>query len=136
MDGQTATIGLVVFIIIAALAFDYTNGFHDAANSIATVVATRVLSPGVAVIWAAFFNFVAVVVFGTAVAKTVGGDMVNIAVIPTGRSALRAARRRARGYCLESDHLVFRSADVKLARTGRCLCRFGDRVIYMAFWAG
>jgi PiT family inorganic phosphate transporter len=73
---------LVVIIIVAALAFDYTNGFHDAANSIATVIATRVLSPGVAVIWAAFFNFIAVVVFGTAVAKTVGGDMVNIAVIP------------------------------------------------------
>src|SRR6478672_3541055 len=83
MEGQNATIGLVVFIIIAALAFDYTNGFHDAANSIATVVATRVLSPGVAVIWAGFFNFVAVVVFGTAVAKTIGGDMVNIAVIPS-----------------------------------------------------
>src|SRR3954454_21589027 len=82
MDGQTATIGLVILIIIAALAFDYTNGFHDAANSIATVVATRVLSPGVAVVWAAFFNFIAVVVFGTAVAKTIGGDMVNIAVIP------------------------------------------------------
>ena len=60
------------------------NGFHDAANSIATVVATRVLSPGVAVIWAAFFNFIAVVVFGTAVAKTIGGDMVDITVIPTG----------------------------------------------------
>jgi len=82
MDGQTATLGLVILIIIAALAFDYTNGFHDAANSIATVVATRVLSPGLAVIWAGFFNFIAVVVFGTAVAKTVGGDMVNIAVIP------------------------------------------------------
>src|ERR1051325_7378498 len=83
MDGQTATIGLVVLIIIAALLFDYTNGFHDAANSIATVVATRVLSPGVAVAWAAFFNFIAVIVFGTAVAKTVGGDMVNIAAIPS-----------------------------------------------------
>lgn len=83
MDGQTATLGLVIVIIVVALAFDFTNGFHDAANSIATVVATRVLSPGVAVIWAGFFNFVAVVVFGTAVAKTVGGDMVNIALIPT-----------------------------------------------------
>jgi inorganic phosphate transporter, PiT family len=82
MDGQTATVGLVIFIIIVALAFDYTNGFHDAANSIATVVATRVLSPGVAVMWAAFFNFIAVVVFGTAVAKTVGGDMVDITAIP------------------------------------------------------
>jgi PiT family inorganic phosphate transporter len=81
MDGQTATLGLVILIILTALAFDFTNGFHDAANSIATVVATRVLSPGLAVIWAAFFNFIAVIVFGTAVAKTVGGDMVNITVI-------------------------------------------------------
>src|SRR6476661_1251332 len=81
MEGQTATLGLVILIIIAALAFDYTNGFHDAANSIATVVATRVLSPGVAVVWAGFFNFIAVVVFGTAVAKTVGGDLVDISKI-------------------------------------------------------
>ena len=82
MDGQTAAFSLVVFIIFLALVFDYVNGFHDAANSIATVVATRVLSPGVAVAWAAFFNFIAFLVFGTAVAKTIGGDMVNIAVIP------------------------------------------------------
>lgn len=82
MEGHTATFGLVIFIILVALAFDYTNGFHDAANSIATVVATRVLSPGVAVIWASFFNFIAVLVFGTAVAKTVGGDMVDISKIP------------------------------------------------------
>ena len=79
---ETAAFSLVVLIIFIALVFDYVNGFHDAANSIATVVATRVLSPGVAVIWAAFFNFIAFVVFGTAVAKTIGGDMVNIAVIP------------------------------------------------------
>ncbi|MBV9217520.1 MAG: inorganic phosphate transporter [Acidobacteria bacterium] len=84
MDHQTASLTLVIIIIAAALAFDYTNGFHDAANSIATVVATRVLSPGVAVVWASFFNFIAVVVFGTAVAKTVGGDMVDIAQIPQG----------------------------------------------------
>jgi inorganic phosphate transporter, PiT family len=83
MDQQTASLGLVIVIILVALAFDYVNGFHDAANSIATVVATRVLSPGVAVAMAAFFNFFAVVVFGTAVAKTVGGDMINIAAIPT-----------------------------------------------------
>ena len=81
MDGQSAALALVVFIIIIALVFDYVNGFHDAANSIATVVATRVLSPGVAVAWAAFFNFIAFVVFGTAVAKTIGGDMVNINAI-------------------------------------------------------
>ncbi len=78
MESITA---LVIFIIIIALVFDYVNGFHDAANSIATVVATRVLSPGVAVAWAAFFNFIAFVVFGTAVAKTIGGDMVNITAI-------------------------------------------------------
>ena len=84
MDGQTAALSLVIFIVFLALVFDYVNGFHDAANSIATVVATRVLSPGVAVAWAAFFNFIAFIVFGTAVAKTIGGDMVNIAVIPKG----------------------------------------------------
>ena len=79
---ETAALSLVVLIIFIALVFDYVNGFHDAANSIATVVATRVLSPGVAVVWAAFFNFIAFLVFGTAVAKTIGGDMVNIAAIP------------------------------------------------------
>lgn len=77
-----ATTALVVFIIIVALIFDYTNGFHDAANSIATVVSTRVLSPGAAVTMAAFFNFIAFLVFGTAVAKTIGGDLVNIGKIP------------------------------------------------------
>ncbi len=82
MDVQSAAVGLVILIIAVALFFDYVNGFHDAANSIATVVATRVLSPGVAVAWAAFFNFIAFLVFGTAVAKTIGGDMVNIAKIP------------------------------------------------------
>ena len=79
MEAATA---LVIIIIVVALIFDYTNGMHDAANSIATVVSTRVLSPGVAVFWAAFFNFIAFLVFGTAVAKTIGGDMVNIAKIP------------------------------------------------------
>src|ERR1700760_874264 len=59
----------VVSLIAVALCFDYINGFHDAANSIATVVSTRVLSPGRAVIWAAFFNFVAAFTFGTGVAK-------------------------------------------------------------------
>ncbi len=77
-----ATTALVIFIIFIALLFDYTNGFHDAANSIATIVSTRVLSPGVAVAMAAFFNFIAFIVFGTAVAKTIGGDLVNIAKIP------------------------------------------------------
>jgi PiT family inorganic phosphate transporter len=68
----------VVFLIFVALIFDYINGFHDAANSIATVVSTRVLSPGKAVIWAAFFNFAAAFGFGTAVAKTVGAGMIDV----------------------------------------------------------
>ncbi|HEX4346717.1 MAG TPA: anion permease [Vicinamibacterales bacterium] len=72
---------VVVALIAIALIFDYINGFHDAANSIATVVSTRVLSPGQAVIWAAFFNFVAAFVFGTAVAKTIGVGMVDIKVV-------------------------------------------------------
>ncbi|MGH7179761.1 MAG: inorganic phosphate transporter [Tepidisphaeraceae bacterium] len=70
-------IGLIIAIIIVALIFDFLNGFHDAANSIATVVATRVLSPAVAVLWAAVFNFVAAFVFGTKVAGTISGDMVD-----------------------------------------------------------
>ena len=70
-----------VLIIAIALIFDVVNGFHDAANSIATVVSTRVLSPAKAVIWAAFFNFIAFVLFGTRVAKTIGGDLINISLI-------------------------------------------------------
>jgi len=72
---------IVVGLILVALTFDYINGFHDAANSIATVVSTRVLSPGKAVIWAAFFNFVAAFTFGTAVAKTVGSGMIDVNVV-------------------------------------------------------
>ena len=71
----------VLALIVVALIFDYINGFHDAANSIATVVSTRVLSPGKAVIWAAFFNFVAAFGFGTAVAQTVGSGMVDLKVV-------------------------------------------------------
>jgi PiT family inorganic phosphate transporter len=72
---------IVVGLIAIALLFDYINGFHDAANSIATVVSTRVLSPGKAVIWAAFFNFVAAFLFGTAVARTVGAGMIDIKIV-------------------------------------------------------
>src|SRR5712664_691085 len=69
---MTANFAFVLVLITFALIFDYINGFHDAANSIATVVSTRVLSPGMAVLWAAFFNFVAFAVFGTRVAKAIG----------------------------------------------------------------
>jgi PiT family inorganic phosphate transporter len=71
----------VVFIILVALAFDFTNGMHDAANSIATVVSTRVLTPRQAVIWAAFFNFVAFLIFGTGVAHTIGAGMIDISIV-------------------------------------------------------
>jgi inorganic phosphate transporter, PiT family len=69
---MTTTFAFVLILVALALVFDYINGFHDAANSIATVVSTRVLSPAVAVVWAAFFNFVAFAVFGTRVAKAIG----------------------------------------------------------------
>src|SRR4051812_23193237 len=72
---------VVVFIIIVALAFDFLNGFHDAANSIATVVSTRVMAPGRAVLWAAFFNFVAAFLMGTHVAKTMGKGMIDLSVV-------------------------------------------------------
>jgi len=69
---------LLAVTILTALTFDFLNGFHDAANSIATVVSTRVLSPKLAVLWAAFFNFVAAFLLGTAVAKTIGSGMMRI----------------------------------------------------------
>ena len=78
MDFALFTVILVIFV---ALVFDYINGFHDAANSIATIVSTRVLSPGQAVAWAAFFNFIAAFGFGTAVASTVGKGMVDLSVV-------------------------------------------------------
>ncbi len=71
----------IAAIILVALAFDFSNGFHDAANSIATVVSTRVLTPRWAVVWAAFFNFIAFVVFGVHVAKTIGKGVVDPGVV-------------------------------------------------------
>src|SRR2546421_2066430 len=76
-----ASAGFVVAIVGVALCFDFINGFHDAANSIATVVSTRVLSPSAAVVWAAAFNFIAVFLFGTAVAKTMGKGLVDLAAV-------------------------------------------------------
>src|SRR5688572_14465858 len=76
-----ATLLAVMALIAVALIFDFINGFHDAANSIATIVATRVLTPGQAVVWAATFNFLAAFGFGTAVAKTVGSGMIDLDVV-------------------------------------------------------
>lgn len=72
---------LVIITVAVALTFDFLNGFHDAANSIATVVSTRVLSPRVAVAWAAAFNFIAAFVLGTAVAKTIGKGMIDLSIV-------------------------------------------------------
>lgn len=72
---------LVALIVVVALIFDYINGFHDAANSIATIIATRVLTPFQAVLWAAFFNFAAALSFETGVAKTVGSGMVELSIV-------------------------------------------------------
>src|SRR5436309_7227218 len=82
---MTATFAFVLLLVTFALIFDYINGFHDAANSIATVVSTRVLSPGIAVLWAAFFNFVAFAVFGTRVAKAIGDGVRMDLIAPEWR---------------------------------------------------
>jgi PiT family inorganic phosphate transporter len=78
---MVASVWFVLGIVFVAFIFDFLNGFHDSANSIATVVSTRVLSPMAAVAWAAFWNFVAAFVFGTAIAKTVGGGMIDLRVV-------------------------------------------------------
>jgi inorganic phosphate transporter, PiT family len=77
----SGTVAFVLAILLVAFAFDFVNGFHDSANSIATVVSTRVLPPSLAVVWAAFFNFVAAFGFGTAVAKTMGGGLIRVELI-------------------------------------------------------
>ncbi|MDD5432100.1 MAG: inorganic phosphate transporter [Candidatus Omnitrophica bacterium] len=74
----------IIFLILLALVFDFLNGFHDSANSIATIVSTRVLSPRLAVFWAAFFNFIAFLFFGLHVANTIGKGIIDIAIIDKG----------------------------------------------------
>ena len=78
---MSITFEVVVFLIVVALAFDFLNGFHDAANSIATIVSTGAMSPHWAVAWAAFFNFVAFLVFGAAVASTVGKGIIDLSIV-------------------------------------------------------
>ena len=109
-----ATVGLPVLIglIAVALLFDFLNGLHDAANSIATVVSTRVLRPLQAVVWAAFFNFIAFLFFGLHVAQTVGTGIVAADIV----DAARDLRRAHGGDHLERDHLA-RSAFRPAART-------------------
>ena len=98
-----ATLGLPVLVglIAVALLFDFLNGLHDAANSIATIVSTRVLRPQYAVLWAAFFNFIAFLLFGLHVAKTIGTGIIEPSVVDATRDLRRAGRR----HRLEPDHL-------------------------------
>jgi len=79
----STSLAFIVFVILIALVFDFTNGMHDAANSISTIVSTRVLSPRLAVIWAAFFNFIAFLIFGTGVAVTIGKGMIDVQTVTT-----------------------------------------------------
>ena len=81
MDAITASTATLWLLVAVALLFDFLNGLHDAANSIATIVSTRVLKPRYAVMWAAFFNFVAFLVFGLHVAKTVGSGIIDVQVV-------------------------------------------------------
>ncbi|HYF17543.1 MAG TPA: anion permease [Ramlibacter sp.] len=83
MDATQAALGVVIMLVVVALLFDFMNGFHDAANSIATVVSTGVLKPAQAVLFAAFFNFVAIFVFHLSVAATVGKGIVEPGVVDT-----------------------------------------------------
>src|SRR5436305_14621036 len=79
--GVILSLPVLISLIIVALAFDFLNGLHDAANSIATIVSTRVLRPRYAVIWAAFFNFIAFLFFGLHVAQTVGAGLVDAHIV-------------------------------------------------------
>src|SRR3954451_3360381 len=81
MDAVALALPVLIALVVVALFFDFLNGLHDAANSIATIVSTRVLRPQVAVAWAAFFNFVAFLVFGAHVAQTVGTGIVAADIV-------------------------------------------------------
>ncbi len=81
MEASATLLWVLILLIALALAFDFMNGFHDAANSIATIVSTGVLRPGQAVLWAATFNFIALFIFGLSVAATIGKGMVNPAIV-------------------------------------------------------
>jgi inorganic phosphate transporter, PiT family len=132
---------VVVFLVAVALAFDFMNGFHDAANSIATVVSTRVLTPRQAVLWAAFFNFVAAFAFGTHVATTIGRGIVDPAVVDNG--VIFAAVMAAilwdvitwyYGLPTSSSHaLIAGLAGAALAKAGSGVLVYGGLIKILAF---
>ena len=107
---MTGSLMLLAALILVALIFDFLNGLHDAANSIATVVSTRVLSPHIAVAWAAFFNFIAFLFFGLHVAQTIGTGIISPDVVDW-----RAIFGALMGDRVESTNLVGRNSLVELA---------------------
>jgi PiT family inorganic phosphate transporter len=120
----------VILVIALALGFDFTNGFHDAANSIATVVSTRVLSPRWAVIWAAFFNFVAFLVFKTHVANTIAKDVVVQDVLTIG--VVFAGLVGAIGWNLITFYLGLPTSSSHAlvgGMAGAAVARFGSHVL-------
>ena len=102
----SASLALVIALVALALIFDFLNGVHDAANSIATVVSTRVLSPHAAVVWAACFNFIAFLFFGLHVAQTMGTGLISANVVGLTRGVRRAHGR----HHMESHNVVGRTA--------------------------
>ena len=120
---MTMPMATLVLLVALALAFDFMNGFHDAANSIATVVSTGVLQPHYAVAWAAFFNFVAIFIFHLKVAATVGKGIVE----PDADRPVRDLRRADRRDHLERHHLVLRHPVEFVARADRRHDRRGAR---------
>jgi inorganic phosphate transporter, PiT family len=123
------------FIIAVALAFDFTNGMHDAANSIATIVSTRVLPPRFAVIWAAFFNFVAFFIFGTAVAVTIGKGMIDVSAV--NETVILAALIGAIAWNLLTWYLGLPSSSSHAligAYAGAAIVRGGFKVIIADGW--
>jgi inorganic phosphate transporter, PiT family len=125
----------IIFIILVALSFDFTNGMHDAANSIATIVSTRVLSPRLAVIWAAFFNFVAFLIFGTAVAHTIGTGLIDITVVTP--LMILAGLLGAIGWNLFTwyNGLPTSSSHALIgAYAGAAIVKAGSRVIIVQGW--
>ncbi len=113
-----ATWELIVIIIGIALVFDFTNGFHDSANSISTVVSTKVLSPRNAVVFAAFFNFIAAFGFGVAVASTIS-KIVELNYVQTGIIPYIILGALIGAIVLEPDYLVFRPSDIIFPRPYR-----------------
>ncbi len=141
LDSILNTDPLILVTLCVAVAFDFVNGFHDAANAIATVVATRVLTPRFAVAWAAFFEFTAAFVFGTAVAKMVGKDVVdiNLVTVPVIFAGLVAAVSWNLitwwlGLPSSSSHaLVGGYAGAALAKAGLAALKFGGLAKIAAF---